>query len=246
MSARLRFLPDPTALEDSFVAGILRRETVGGAIALTAAAIAVVWANSPIAEAYTDLRHLTIGPLDIEHWAAEGALSLFFFVAGLELKREFVMGSLSRLRDAVVPIVAAACGVAVPALIYVAVNVNGGDLARLGHPQRHGHRLRTRRARRRRVRPATAASRLPAHSRRRRRPDRHRHHCDGLHLPAGAGRPRSRRMRSCRLRSRPAPPGDELAGLRASGGGCVVVHPRERHPRDDRRRRPRPAHPGTP
>jgi NhaA family Na+:H+ antiporter len=128
MSARLRFLPDPTALEDSFVAGILRRETVGGAIALTAAAIAVVWANSPIAQAYTDLRHLTFGPLDIEHWAAEGALSLFFFVAGLELKREFVKGSLSRLRDAVVPVVAAACGVAVPALIYVAVNLNGGDL----------------------------------------------------------------------------------------------------------------------
>ena len=129
MSTRLRFLPDPTALEDSFVAGILRRETVGGAIALIAAACAVVWANSPIAEAYTDLRHLTLGPLDVEHWAAEGALSLFFFVVGLELKREFVVGSLSRLRDAVVPIVAAACGVAVPALIYLAVNATvGGDL----------------------------------------------------------------------------------------------------------------------
>jgi NhaA family Na+:H+ antiporter len=109
MSARLRFLPDATALEDSFLASILRRETVGGAIALAAAAVAVVWANSPIAETYADLRQLILGPLDVEHWAAEGALSLFF-VAGLELKREFVMGSLSRLRDAVVPIVAAACG----------------------------------------------------------------------------------------------------------------------------------------
>ena len=45
-----------------------------------------------------------------EHWAADGALTLFFFVAGLELKREFLVGSLSRPADAVVPVVAAACG----------------------------------------------------------------------------------------------------------------------------------------
>ena len=64
MSTRLRFLPDSTVLENSFLAGILRRETVGGAIALIAAACAVVWANSPIADAYTDLRQLTLGPLD--------------------------------------------------------------------------------------------------------------------------------------------------------------------------------------
>jgi NhaA family Na+:H+ antiporter len=122
---RLRFLPDPTKLEDTFVADYLRRETVGGAIALLAAAVAVLWANSPVGDSYESLRHLTLGPLDLEHWAADGALTLFFFVAGLELKRELLIGSLSRPADAVVPVVAAACGVAVPALIYTVVNVVG-------------------------------------------------------------------------------------------------------------------------
>lgn len=123
MLSRLRFLPDPTTSESTFVGDYLRRETVGGAIALLAAAVAVVWANSAWSGAYLDLRHLELGPLDLEHWAADGALTLFFFVAGLELKREFVVGSLSRLADAVVPVVAAACGVVVPALLYLAVNL---------------------------------------------------------------------------------------------------------------------------
>lgn len=126
---RLRFLPDPTRREDTFIGSLLRRETVGGALALAAAVIAVVWANSPWGDAYEALRHLQLGPLDIEHWAADGALTLFFFVVGLELKREFLVGSLSRPADAVVPMVAAACGVAVPALIYTVINVVGdGEL----------------------------------------------------------------------------------------------------------------------
>lgn len=130
MLRRLRFLPDPTSSETTFVGDYLRRETVGGAVALLAAAVAVVWANSPWSGSYLDLRHLGLGPLDLEHWAADGALTLFFFVAGLELKREFVVGSLSRIADAVVPVVAAACGVVVPALIYLAVNLT----AEGGHP----------------------------------------------------------------------------------------------------------------
>ncbi|RYP87258.1 Na+/H+ antiporter NhaA [Nocardioides guangzhouensis] len=123
---RLRFLPDPTRLEGTFVAEYLRRETVGGAIALLAAAVAVLWANSPAVDSYEALAHFEIGPLDVEHWAADGALTLFFFVAGLELKREFLVGSLSKPSDAVVPVVAAACGVAVPAVIYAVVNLLGG------------------------------------------------------------------------------------------------------------------------
>jgi Na+:H+ antiporter, NhaA family len=95
---------------------------VGGSIALGAAVIAVVWANSPFSPSYDALRHLQIGPLDLEHWAADGALAIFFFVAGLELKREFVVGSLRRPADAAVPIVAALCGVVLPAVIYLAVN----------------------------------------------------------------------------------------------------------------------------
>ena len=114
--------PEPGLAESTFLGDVFRRETVGGAVALVAAAVAVVWASSPWGASYDDLRHLTIGPLDLEHWAADGALTLFFFVAGLELKREFVVGSLRRPADAAVPVVAAACGVALPALIYLAVN----------------------------------------------------------------------------------------------------------------------------
>jgi NhaA family Na+:H+ antiporter len=87
----------------------------------------VVWASSPWGSSYEALRHFTVGPLDLEHWAADGALTLFFFVAGLELKREFVVGSLRRPADAAVPVVAAMCGVAVPALLYLAVNTVHAD-----------------------------------------------------------------------------------------------------------------------
>ncbi len=93
---RPRFLPDPEKGETTFVGDLLRQETVGGAIVLVAALVAVLWANSPWADAYESLRHLQVGPLDLEHWASDGALSLFFFVAGLELKREMLVGSLRR------------------------------------------------------------------------------------------------------------------------------------------------------
>ena len=124
--ARRRILPTMTRGEDTFIGNLLRTETVGGAIVLAAAVIAVLWANSPLSQAYDDLRHLDIGPLNVEHWAADGALTLFFYVAGLEVKREFLVGSLRKPADAMVPIVAAAAGVAVPALIYFAVNANDG------------------------------------------------------------------------------------------------------------------------
>jgi Na+:H+ antiporter, NhaA family len=114
--------PEPGLAETTFVGDLLRREVVGGSIALAAAVVAVVWANSPWSASYDTLRHLQIGPLDLEHWAADGALAIFFFVAGLELKREFVVGSLRRPADAAVPIAAALCGVALPAAIYLVVN----------------------------------------------------------------------------------------------------------------------------
>jgi NhaA family Na+:H+ antiporter len=128
---RPNLFPNLAAGEDTFIGDLLRRETVGGAIALVAAAVAVVWANSAWGDAYESLRHFEVGPLDIEHWAADGALTLFFFVAGLELKREFVVGSLRRPADAAVPVVAAACGVAVPAAIFLAFNLWPTD----GHPE---------------------------------------------------------------------------------------------------------------
>jgi NhaA family Na+:H+ antiporter len=121
-----RILREPDDREATFLGDLFRRETVGGALALAAALLGLAWANSAWSGAYVDLRHLDLGPLDVERWAADGALSLFFFVAGLELKRELVVGSLRRPADAAVPIAAALCGVAVPALVYLAVNANGG------------------------------------------------------------------------------------------------------------------------
>jgi Na+:H+ antiporter, NhaA family len=107
---------------------LLRRETVGGALLVIAAAIAIVWANSPAADTYFAVRDFTIGyepwhlELSLGAWAADGLLAVFFFLVGLELKREFVAGDLRNPAKAIVPVAAAAGGVLVPALIYTAVN----------------------------------------------------------------------------------------------------------------------------
>jgi NhaA family Na+:H+ antiporter len=123
VSDERRILPLPEAGETRFLTDLLRSEPVGGLLALAAAVIAVIWANSPWDASYQSFISFDLGPLDLEHWGADGALTLFFFVAGLELKREFVVGSLRRPADAAVPVAAALCGVAVPALLYTAVNV---------------------------------------------------------------------------------------------------------------------------
>lgn len=106
---------------------ILRKETVGGILLVIAAAIAIVWANTPWADSYFALRDFEIGyepwhlRLSLGAWAADGLLAIFFFLVGLELKREFVAGDLRRFSTAIVPIAAAAGGVVVPALIYVLI-----------------------------------------------------------------------------------------------------------------------------
>lgn len=112
------------------VTDVLRQETVGGALMLTAAVIAVLWANLGPAS-YQSVLHLPLGPLDLAHWGADGLLAIFFFVAGLELKRELTVGALSKPAEALVPIVAALCGMVVPALLYTAINVTLPD----GRPQ---------------------------------------------------------------------------------------------------------------
>lgn len=111
----------------SRVAELFRQETVGGILLIGAAVLALVAAN--LGDTYTDLRDTVVGPsvvhldLSLGTWAADGLLAIFFFVVGLELKREFVAGDLRDPRRAAVPIVAAVAGVAVPAVVYVAVNV---------------------------------------------------------------------------------------------------------------------------
>ena len=118
--------------ESSDVAGVLRNETFGGALMLTAAMAALVWANSPWSGAYTSVRETTFGPgalhldLSLQSWAADGLLAIFFFVAGLELKRELVVGDLRRPSRAVVPVAAAIAGMAAPALVFLAVAVTAG------------------------------------------------------------------------------------------------------------------------
>ncbi|GAA1619650.1 Na+/H+ antiporter NhaA [Kribbella sancticallisti] len=120
--------------EASRIADILRKETIGGALLLVGAVLALLWANSPWSDSYESLRGLTFGPsvlhldLSAATWAADGLLAIFFFVAGLELKREFVAGDLRTPARAVVPIAAATGGVLVPAAFYVVVNLDSGGL----------------------------------------------------------------------------------------------------------------------
>lgn len=126
--------------EWSRIQDVLRTESVGGILLLVAAVLAVGVANSPWSEAYFSIRDTYIGgqvgPLDLKlsvgHWAADGLLAVFFFMAGLELKREFVAGDLRDPRRALLPVVGAFCGVAVPALFYVLVAQGGGIEALTG------------------------------------------------------------------------------------------------------------------
>ena len=132
-SAPLRLFSAPGRDERARLADILRRETVGGALLVVAAAVAIVWANSPWGDAYEAVRDVRLGPpalhldLTLATWAADGLLAVFFFVAGLELKREFVSGDLRDLRRAALPVAAATGGMIVPALVYLAVNSVAAD-----------------------------------------------------------------------------------------------------------------------
>ncbi|MGW2193285.1 Na+/H+ antiporter NhaA, partial [Streptosporangium sp. NPDC001682] len=114
------------------IAGILREETVGGALLLAGAVAAMIWANSPWSGAYEALRAFRVGPaalhldLSLATWAADGLLAIFFFVAGLELKREFVAGDLRQVRRAAVPVAAALGGVIVPAVLYLLLTLGSG------------------------------------------------------------------------------------------------------------------------
>ncbi|MBT2484428.1 MULTISPECIES: Na+/H+ antiporter NhaA [unclassified Microbacterium] len=115
---------------------LLRKESVGGILLVVMAAIALIWSNSPFAEGYFALRDFEIGyepwhlKLSLGAWAADGLLAIFFFLVGLELKREFVIGDLRDIRRAIVPVAAAIGGVVVPALVYVLIVGPQPDLLR--------------------------------------------------------------------------------------------------------------------
>ncbi len=121
--------------ETSRITDILRKETVGGMLLLVATVAALVWANSPWSAAYFDLADVRVGTdalglhldLTLATWAADGLLAIFFFIVGLELKREFVAGDLRDPARATLPVVAAIGGMAVPAVIFVAFTARAGD-----------------------------------------------------------------------------------------------------------------------
>ena len=118
--------------ERRHLATALRDETVGGVLLLVATALALIVANSGLYDAYARLSSTEIGPaalhlnLPVSVWTADGLLAVFFFVAGLELKHELVVGTLSRSAQAAVPVIAALGGMVVPAALYAVINaVNG-------------------------------------------------------------------------------------------------------------------------
>ena len=108
-------------------------ETTSGFLLLAAAALALLWANSPWHDTYTALSEITLGPavlhldLSLSSWAADGLLAVFFFVVGVELKHELVAGSLRRPREAAVPVLAAVGGMILPAVFFVSVILVSGD-----------------------------------------------------------------------------------------------------------------------
>lgn len=138
MTARRRLFDRGTWPETQRFAEILRKETVGGVLLLLAATVALIWANSPRANWYRALSEFAVGPapwhlrLSLAEWAADGLLAIFFFVVGVELKREFVAGDLRDPARAALPIAAAVGGMVMPAGIFVAVNLTLGHGENLG------------------------------------------------------------------------------------------------------------------
>jgi len=118
------------------------RETSGGVLLLFCTIAALVWANSPWADSYAALWHmqLSVGlgsfglSKDLHFWVNDALMAIFFFVVGLEIKRELLVGELASLRQAALPFLGALGGVIVPALLYSAVNANGPGAPGWGIP----------------------------------------------------------------------------------------------------------------
>jgi len=126
-----------TRLRNSSLADFLHAESSGGVVLLVATVVALVLANSPLADAYDDFWHtdlrLGVGALstmeDLRHWVNDGLMAVFFFVVGLEIKRELVVGELKDRKAAALPAIAALGGMVLPALVYTALNLgDGGQL----------------------------------------------------------------------------------------------------------------------
>jgi NhaA family Na+:H+ antiporter len=122
----------PTSLRGAF-ARFFKSEAMSSILLLMCTIVALLWANSPWSGLYLQILHTKIGfswgdskfALSLHHWINDGLMALFFFVVGLEIKREIVIGQLSSLKKAILPVAAAVGGMVVPAMIYIVFNAGG-------------------------------------------------------------------------------------------------------------------------
>ncbi|MEZ5247136.1 MAG: Na+/H+ antiporter NhaA [Acidimicrobiales bacterium] len=142
--------PSPTATVDQptnrnarlALREFLKLESAGGVCLLVATVTALVLANSPLGHTIAEFWHhhavVMVGPVEIDeslvHWINDGAMAIFFLVAGLEIKRELVVGELRDIRRAALPAIAALGGMIMPAVIYVMINAGGDGAGGWGIP----------------------------------------------------------------------------------------------------------------
>jgi len=106
----------------SILRAFLRQESSGGIILMVSAALALIVANSTLGPTYFEALHAYAGGMSVLHWINDGLMALFFLLVGLEIKRELVEGALSTWPRRALPGIAAAGGMIVPAIVYVAIN----------------------------------------------------------------------------------------------------------------------------
>ena len=115
-----------------------RGASAGGIVLIACTVAALFWSNSPWGESYSQIweRYFTVGglSLSLHHWINDGLMAVFFFVVGLEIKREFLVGELAKARQAAFPIAGAIGGMVVPALLYTSLNASGPGAAGWGIP----------------------------------------------------------------------------------------------------------------
>lgn len=114
----------------SIMRRFLDSESAGGIVLMLSAALALIVANSPFSKAYFEALHFYIGPLSLAHWINDALMAVFFLLVGLEIKREFLDGQLASWPNRMLPGIAAAGGVVLPALIFVAFNYGDPEKAR--------------------------------------------------------------------------------------------------------------------
>ena len=122
--------PRPAGRRPSVLREFLDSGAAGGLLLMAAAVLALLVANSPLAESYFELLHAPLAGLDVLHWINDGLMALFFLFVGLEIKREFLDGQLSTWSNRALPGIAAAGGVIAPGLLYAALNAGQPETLR--------------------------------------------------------------------------------------------------------------------